>query len=413
DFLLQVKIDTTVPTTTIDILASSDSGMYDDDNVTNIQEIAFQGRGETNGIITLFAQKVNNAGVAFGELLVIGTGNVGSDFTDVQAGIPGATDTDGLGIWEITAEPLVDGVYDVYALIEDWAGNEATSDTIRLEVDTLDPNLPLLDLDEASDSGRHNDDNITNDNTPAVSVTTHDANADLHAVVPDLTVAGAFLTDYLKYRIYDRAETGVVGGQTLVTETLLYDSAADANADASTSLLGHNAMFTSLLLLNSGNAQTILPALADGIHNLKVEVEDRAGNISHDFLLNLVIDTAAPAAPTIALDPSITDSGIQSNIGSASDRITNVRTPGFVGTAEADALVRLYADGQSITNNVIDASDAAIGLTVAVPIDGDDALPGGQYRATSTADLNVGFTFDGQRQIGGTAEDLAGNVSDP
>ncbi|WP_345322930.1 Ig-like domain-containing protein [Novipirellula rosea] len=413
DFLLQVKIDTLVPTTTIDILASSDSGMYDDDNVTNIQEIAFQGRGETNGIITLFAQKVNSDGAVFSELLVIGTGNVGSDFTDVQAAIPGATDTDGLGIWEITAEPLTDGVYDVYALIEDWAGNEAVSETIRLEVDTLDPNLPLLDLDEASDSGRHNDDNITNDNTPAVSLTTHDANADLHAVVPDLTVAGAFLTDYLKYRVYDRAETGVVGNQTLVTETLLYDSAADATADASTSLLGRNAMFTSLLLLNSSNAQTILPALADGVHNLKIEVEDRAGNISHDFLLNLVIDTTAPAAPSISLDPAVTDSGIQSNIGSSSDRITNVRTPGFVGTAEADSLVRLYADGATITNNVIDGSDAAIGLAVAVPLDGDDAFPGGQYRATSTADLNVGFTFDGQRQIGGTAEDLAGNVSSP
>ena len=76
-------------------------------------------------------------------------------------------------------------------------------------------------------------------------------------------------------------------------------------------------------------------------------------------------------------------------------------------------MVRLYADGATITNNVIDGSDVAIGLTVAIPLDGDDAFPGGQYRATSTADLNVGFTFDGQRQIGGTAEDLAGNVSNP
>ncbi|NND97318.1 MAG: hypothetical protein HKN47_08330, partial [Pirellulaceae bacterium] len=407
DFLLKVTIDTVVPTTTIDILSSSDSGMYDDDNVTNVQEIAFQGRGETNAMVTLFAQKVDNTGTPFGDLLIIGTGTVGSDHTDVQAGIPGATDTDLLGMWEITAEPLVDGVYDVYALIEDWADNESISETIRLEVDTLEPNLPHLDLDEASDSGRHNDDNVTNDNTPSISLTTHDANADLHRIIPDLTVGG-FLTDYLKYRVYDRAETGPVGGQTLVVETLLYNSAIDATADASSSLLGQNAMFTDLLLLNTGNAQTTLPLLADGTHTLKVEVEDRAGNVSHDFLIDLVIDTSAP--PVTIVDQIDVDSGDPFLTDTLNDRITNDTRPTFRGTAEANAIVNLYVDG--VRNALVDTAGNT-SLTVAQPIDGDNALPDGQWTTEFIYDLNDDrfFANDGVREILVTATDLAGNTN--
>ena len=34
--------------------------------------------------------------------------------------------------------------------------------------------------------------------------------------------------------------------------------------------------------------------LANGVHNLKLEVEDRAGNISEDFLLEITVDSAPP-----------------------------------------------------------------------------------------------------------------------
>ena len=54
----------------------------------------------------------------------------------------------------------------------------------------------MLDLVEASDSGRHNDDNVTNDNTPNVTITTEDPNAAWHVL----------FTDNMKFRIFDRFE---------------------------------------------------------------------------------------------------------------------------------------------------------------------------------------------------------------
>ncbi len=387
DFLLTVEIDTVDPATTIDILSSSDTGMYDDDNVTSIQEIAFQGRGDVMNDITLFAQKVNAAGVPFGDLLIIGTGVVGSDYTDVEAGIPGATDDDRLGMWEITAEPLADGVYDVYALIEDWGGNHATSDTIRLEVDTIQPNTAFLDLVETSDSGRHNDDNVTNDNTPTVTMTSHDTNIDLHQVL---------FQDNFKFRIYDRLETSA--------EVLLYDSSTDAAEDANTSLVGLEAMFTA----NTFITET-LPLLADGIHNLKLEVEDRAGNISHDFLLDVTIDTVAPPVQIRRVVDN--DSGDVLIPGTLNDLITNDTRPEFVGTAEANAIVYLFVD--STDNDTVDPGTETV-ITVASPLDGDDAYPSGTWRNEFLFDLNDTNFFgavDGLREVFVTAEDLAGNLN--
>ena len=97
------------------------------------------------------------------------------------------------------------------------------------------------------------------------------------------------------------------------------------------------------------------------------------------------------------------------------DNTTNITSPGFVGTAEADSIVRHYADGDPISEMMIDASDAFNGETVAIPLDGNQAFPNGQYMMMSLHELNDPnfFLLDGTRQIGATAEDVAGNLSDP
>ena len=43
--------------------------------------------------------------------------------------------------------------------------------------------------------------------------------------------------------------------------------------------------------------------MADGVHDLKLEVEDRAGNISPDFLLPVLIDTVAPTGTAVKFGP--------------------------------------------------------------------------------------------------------------
>ncbi len=157
---------------------------------------------------------------------------------------------------------------------------------------------------------------------------------------------------------------------------------------------------------------TTLPSLIDGVHNLKLEVEDRAGNISHDFLLPVTVDTVPPpvffglsTSATDGLDAA-SDSGVVGVPSTFTDRITNDTTPTFYGTAEANSIVRLYVRSGGV--------DTLVGMTVAVPLDGNQAFPNGRWTITTNVDLNdpALFPHDGLRQMIVTAEDLAGNVSE-
>ncbi len=342
---LLLTLDTAAPATPAapDLLASSDTGMSDDDNVTAKMQPAFAGTAEANAKVRV---KANGA--------VVGQGVATS-----------------AGDWEVTVEPLDDGVYDITVEVEDLAGNVSEmSAATQIEIDTLQPNTPLLDLVEADDSGRHNDDNITNVNTPLLSATTHDPNAASH-----------LLADNFKYRIYNRLEESV--------EVLLYDSFAETG-----DFTDLNQVFTTADLLNGA---TILGPLADGVHDLKLEVEDRAGNISEDFLLAVLIDTVAPDG-TLNLHPD-SDSGIWGFAETMNDLVTNDKTPMVFGVSEADALVRVDIDG------------VAAGTTVAVPLDGDDAFPpppefDGTYQLQTILNL-----ADGEHTLEAFFRDVAGNES--
>jgi hypothetical protein len=398
---LLVTIDVTPPPAPAapDLIASSDTGMFDDDNVTSKMSPAFAGVAEKNTKIRVFATDVSS-----GTTQLVGQGTVNSDETD---GFPPADPLNGLGTWEVTVEPMDDGVYDMFVVVEDLAGNiSGESGRLRIEIDSTAPNTPFLDLIEVDDSGRHNDDNVTNVNQPRVTMTSEDANLALHQLL---------FEDNLKFRIYDRFESS--------EEFLLYDSSLDAAVDAVNVALDG---FTALLLVGTqlpvqfvglvgaNAAVTAAGDLADGIHNLKLEVEDRAGNVSPDFLLDLLIDTVAPPVSFIGVDPSPTDTGVEGFPATFTERVTSDTAAGFVGRAEADAIVRLYAD--AVANGMI-GTPTEFSLTVAVPLDGDDAFPNGQWDTHYIRDLNDpnapnNFPFDGVREILVTAEDLAGNVND-
>ncbi|GIW92076.1 MAG: hypothetical protein KatS3mg110_0117 [Pirellulaceae bacterium] len=370
ELLVTVDFTPPAPPTTPDLVPDSDTGLSDSDNVTRINELVLFGLGEANGTVRIVAQNV-----VTGTFELVGTGPIGSDESDFNP-------TDGLGVWQLTLAPLDDGVYDLFAVVEDLAGNvSASAPPLRVEIDTTAPNLPFIDLVEADDRGRSNDDNITNVPNPRFTLTTEDPLAALHTI---LFPGG----ENLRYRLFDRLEGGV--------ETLIYDSLVALGG------------LTPLNLVNTGAL-----ALADGVHNLKLEVEDRAGNISQDFVLTVVIDTVAP--PVTILGILNTDTGVEGFPGTFADRVTSDTLATFVGRAEADAIVRLYVDGREGINNnngVID-NPAEFALTVAQPFDGDDALPQGQWQTKFIRDLNdpAFFDFDGVREVLVTAEDVAGNVS--
>lgn len=248
----------------------------------------------------------------------LSTGNGSTEFDDVQVLFDGASTRLIAGAERLvgTFEPEgdmddFDGLspYGTWTLrITDDTGNDLTGQlvswTLQIHVplmvviDTEAPNTPFLNLVDAFG-------NVINNNMPNVSMTTHD---------PGIEFAQLLWQDNLKFRIYDRFEN--------TAEFLLYDSALDAAVDAVSSF---GDMFTSLTLINEmlpeqffnlfgGAAQDAVTEvdgfgkLADGVHNLKLEVEDRAGNISEDFLLEIVVDTSPLlgtwAAGEIVLGPS-------------------------------------------------------------------------------------------------------------
>ncbi|TWT41621.1 Ig-like domain-containing protein [Botrimarina hoheduenensis] len=368
-----------------DLLASSDTGMRDTDNVTSIRQIAVSGFGPQNLEVDVFARRVVN-GVA-GPALLVGEGTIGTDGSDGVAG-------DGQGLWEITLEPLADGTYDLFAIYENAAGvRSAEGDALRVWIDTDAPNTPFLDL--TTDAGRSSADDVTLVSRPTVVMRSN------------ATTAGGATNGFpndVKFRLYVRPD-GNVGA----SETLVYDSFADTGDFVTFADITRQISLT----LNNTNGT----AIPDGVHNFKLEIEDRAGNISPDFLLPFEIDTVAPPVafgdPTDATDglDAASDTGVAADPTTLSDRITSDSTPTFFGQAEANAIVRLFADLDG--DGAVTAGDLLLGQTVAIPLSGNNAFATGRWEITSAIDLNAAsvFPLDGLRQLLVTAEDVAGNVN--
>jgi len=139
------------------------------------------------------------------------------------------------------------------------------------------------DLSFVSDSGKLDDDNLTNDNTPTIDGTA-DASANVHVLDGGATEVGA----------------------------------GAANAFGSYSIVSS--------------------ILADGVHSITVTQDDLAGNISKpSAALAITIDTVAPAAPSIPDLQAASDSGF-----SSTDNITNDNTPTF--TVNGPELIRLFVN---------------------------------------------------------------------
>jgi len=124
---------------------------------------------------------------------------------------------------------------------------------------------------------------------------------------------------------------------------------------------------------------TLTTALTtEASRTLSATQTDTAGNTGSATSQTLTIDKTAPAAPTAPALSAASDSG-----SSSTDRITNVTTPTFTGSAEAGATVTLY-DGVT-----------PVGTAVAT---------GGAYSVTSST-LSAGV-----KTMTVKATDVAGNV---
>jgi hypothetical protein len=224
------------------------------------------------------------------------------------------SDTD--GHWSIAAgdwasgQQLGDGAHTLTVRQYDAANNEsAASDALTLSVDTVAPNkpgAPILAI--ASDTGALGD-GLTGDATPTLSGVAAEA--------------GGKIELYLN------------GGATAL-------ASADVGAGGAWSLTVPDAL-----------------ALADGVASLTVRQVDAAGNrgASSDALA-LTVDKTAPAVLSRAVLDAASDSGV-----SASDGITNIKTPKLLGTALGAGTVEIY-DGTTLIGTTEVQGDNTWSFTV-------------------------------------------------
>ena len=284
-----IVLDTIAPDPSAPTLAPySDSGVLGD-NITSVNPPAFVGVAEVNAKIHVFADGV-----------LVGTGFVQSDDTD---GDP----DNGLGIWEITVEPLADGDYEITTIVEDLAGNLSLplETPLEITVDAAEPQRPTIDLVNTDDTGWSDLDNVT---------------------IGDPDVAKDPEADF---RISAELDSTVVvkDGETHI-DTFVFDAAFDMT-DGVMDGFG-------ILRVDFAANETNFGIPAEGPHPLSVEATDDAGNFTQSEQLLVEIDSTSPDPATIAL-ADYSDSGI------VGDGITSISQPAFLGLAEANAKIHILA----------------------------------------------------------------------
>jgi Ca2+-binding RTX toxin-like protein len=320
--------------------------------------------------------------------------------------------------------PAVQG--QVYYLRVGGAATAINNYTITV-INTPAPKPFDLELDDAvidgvapdgSDTGRNNTDNITRDNTPTIYFRLDDAfflqdlpgnsTADTppDEVIPIPFRAGPAQPVLAGYAIAIFDEGDTPGKPAESPQVPL--GFATATADPGVYV------FTT-------------PVLADGSHFLTARVQmidpaapQQTGFGPRSLSLEIVVDTieppisfGLPTAPDDGLVPD-SDSGVSPpNQDTIVDNVTNDTTPAFWGQAEADTIVRLYADVND--NNTLEiGTDVFLGQGTAIPLDGNLQEPDGYWTIQTIVDLNDPNHFpvpDGVRTIFVTAEDVAGNVN--
>ena len=312
---------------------------------------------------------------------------------------------------------------------------------------------------ESSDTGRSRFDNVTRDNTPLILFRLDDnllqqdlpgnpgggpapdqltripwnntftavagpSVAAAPAADPAMYVAGAIpgLTAGYRVAIYEEGTTTTPGGPgpngLWGYATMIAPGVYQFNFGNTTT----NNLFGPVSLTNGSHFLTarvemIDPAAAPGPVNVQAR-----GIRSTAF--EVVVDAEAPTAGfgdlvsiIDGLHPT-SDSSVPGIPATITDRITNDTTPTFWGTAEANTVVRAYLDVDG--SGTINGPDLLLGQATAIPTDGTDQAPFGQWSITSTIDLNSPVVLtaltsarDGLRRILISAEDLAGNLAIP
>ena len=266
---------------------------------------------------------------------VFGNGEPGATVTvTTPSGATCTTTVLGDGTWSCTLSPSpVDGE-DITADQTDPAGNTSPPTTVNGGVDVSAPAAPVVTAPA--------DGSIGNDNTPTVTGTAEPGAA--------ITVTGPL-------------------GETCST-------VADINGDWSCE---------------------VFPALAEGANQLDVTATDVAGNVSPATMVNITVDTVAPAAPTI-----------------------NTPTNGspVSGTGEAGATVVVTTPSGATCTTVVLANGTWSCTLSPSPVDGEDITadqtdPAGNTSPPTTVNGGVDTSAPAAPVVTAPAEGSIGNDNTP
>ncbi|MEZ5488305.1 MAG: Ig-like domain-containing protein [Steroidobacteraceae bacterium] len=355
---------------------------------------------------------------------ISGTGNAGDT---VRVTLPGevvlTTTVAADGSWSVTpTAALADGSHSLSVTATDVAGNVSVASVLAVAVDTTAPNAPTVRLDPASDSGAVGD-GRTNDTTPTISgtgsagdtirvdfpggvvltttvaangswsvtptaplangmhslsVTATDAAGNVSVAAPlSLTIVTTGPSAPTA-RLAASSDSGVVGDG-LTNDTTPTISGTGTSGDTIRVSLPGGVVLTTTVAANGNWSVTPTTPLANGSHALSVTATDPVGNVSAATPLTVNIDTVAPAAPTLHLDPA-SDSGV------TGDNRTNDTTPTISGTGTAGDAIRLSLPGGMVLTTTVAAN--------------------GSWSETLTSPL-----ANGTHTLSATAVDAAGNTS--
>ncbi|GAB3404778.1 Ig-like domain-containing protein [Massilia agilis] len=392
----------------------------------SLQLSADSGSSSTDFITRTAAQTITatlSAALAPGDI-VYGSADGGATWTDVTAKVTGTT----LAWNGVTLA----GSNTIKFKVSDFAGNDGAVASQAYTLDTTAPTLTFGDVHISADTGVVSTDFITNTASQTITATLSGSLAPGDTVYGStdggttwtdvtskvlgtaLTWDGATLTSGgIKLKVVDTAgNDGAVSAQSYLLDTtapaktgagvsfssdtgvfatdlVTRTAAQDISGTLTAVLASDEAVYVSLddgatwtmASASTGQATWSLPGQTlAGSGVLKVKVSDTAGNDGSVYTQAYVLDATAPAVAISGLAPS-SDTGV-----SSTDKLTNLATPTFNGTAEAGALVKLFdTDGTTLLGSATADGAGSWSITAS-------AMAGGSHDVSATATDTAGNT---------------------
>jgi len=407
-----VTIDTTAPTAPAIGAVTDDvgpgTGPLTDGQTTNDASPTLTGRGTVGDTITIY-----DNGTAIGEVVVGRTGT-----------------------WSFTpADALDDGSHALTITATDPAGNvsdESAAFTVVVDTGTVTPVITGADDNVGTVIGNIATGGVTNDTTPTLSgtaeansiVTIREGNTVLGTVVAGATGAWTFTPAALAEGSHSFTVTATDPQGNVSTDSNTYTVVVDTTAPTVPAIVtvndnveGSTGNLTNGQLTNDGtptlsgtgeegstvrilDGTTLLgtalvgpggtwtftpePALGDGLHSLRVNAIDPAGNVSANSpVFNITVDSTLPPAPTLTT--------VVDDVGPVTGTLTSGATtndgqPTLNGTGEVGSTIRIFDNNVQIGTAVVNAA--------------------GTWTFTPATALG-----EGAHQLSLSAVDAAGNVS--